>query len=219
MNAVKFIFSVWICLGVVLAIGCSSSSSSPPGANVDSGTIRDSSIAEAGTSTPCDPFRLELCPQGQTCCFSGLSGRCTDVGSCAGAFQVGCVNASTCAGGEVCCGSVQLPVGFDASAYVDASFDAAAFDASGFGLTLQCQTACAATQYLACVLPQDCPSGQMCGAPMGMDGAVPLIPACFPMDAGVVALPPDSGPAADGGPSDAAGLDGGVEGAAAADGG
>jgi hypothetical protein len=211
MNVAKLILSAVICLGVAgaMATGCGSSSGGP-GPVVDSGSGHDGSLdgADDAGGKSCNPFVAgDLCPQGQTCCFSGLRGTCTDVGSCSSPFQISCVNTATC-GGTVCCGSVQLPAGFDASAFAaDASFDAAAFDASdfdasGFGLTLACASSCVAPQFQICMTNQDCPSGQVCGGPMMMaSNMVPgFILACFPADAG---LPPVPDASPEGGPADA----------------
>ncbi len=194
MNGAKLIVSVGICLGLAVAIGCASSSSNP-GAMPDSGSAPEAGVKEAGTVTPCDPFRAELCPQGQTCCSTGLRGVCTDVGACASPFQIGCVNTPTCHSG-VCCGSVELPVGFDASAPLDASFDA-----SGFGLTLACESTCPAPEFQVCLNSLECPSGQFCGGgPMGIGGKMSPLTACFPVDEGpdAGAPTPDSGDAGPG---------------------
>lgn len=212
MNGVKLILSVGICLGTAAAIaaGCSSSSG-PPSPAADSGPTADvqvpDSSAEGAAGQSCMPFFLQLCPQGQTCCYSGLNGTCTDVGSCGSPFEIGCVNGDSC-GGEVCCGSVQLPAGFDASAFVtDASFDASAFDASafdasgfdasGFGFQLACASSCTAAQFQVCMTTKDCPSGDVCsGGPM--PGAFGGLLICFPAEAGA-----GSGPSADAGPAEA----------------
>jgi hypothetical protein len=203
MNGVKLILSVGICLGTaaVIAAGCSSSSGGPSPA-ADSGPTADvrapDSSAEGAAGQSCMPYFLELCPRGQTCCFSGLSGTCTDVGSCGSPFEIGCVNGANC-GGEVCCGSVQLPAGFDASAFAaDASFDASdfdasGFDASGFGLQLACASSCAATQFQVCMTSRDCPSGDVCsGGPM--QGSFAGLLVCLPADAGAGLAPTDGGP-------------------------
>jgi hypothetical protein len=207
MNGVKFILSVGICLGTaaVVAAGCSSSSGGPSPA-ADGGPSADAraldSSAEGAAGQSCMPFFLQLCPQGQTCCYSGLSGTCTDVGACRSPFEIGCVNGDSCGGG-VCCGAVQLPAGFDASAFAaDASFDASAFDASdfdasGFGFQLVCASSCAATQFQVCMTSKDCPSGDVCsGGPM--QGAFGGLLICVPADAGA-----ESGPSPDGGPAEA----------------
>jgi hypothetical protein len=214
MNGAKFIVSVGISLGVAVPFGCSSSSTGP-GPIPDSGSPPDTSVADTGSGTPCDPFRAELCPQGQTCCYTGLRGLCTDVGACASPFQIGCVNTPTCSSG-VCCGSVQLPVGFDASASLDASFDA-----SGFGLTLACVSSCPAPDFEVCLSSDECPSGEICaGGPMGIDGYMSPLTACFQLDAGAEAAPPrpDGGDAGPGGEGGTPG-DGGASADAAADGG
>ena len=98
MNGAKFIVSVGIYLGMAVAIACASSSNNP-GPMPDGGSTPDASVMEASSVKPCDPFRAELCPQGQTCCSTGLRGVCTDVGACASPFQIGCVNTLTCPSG------------------------------------------------------------------------------------------------------------------------
>jgi hypothetical protein len=210
MNGAKLILSAMISLGVAAAMASGCSSSSGPGAPADSGpsgdgTLTDSSADGGGKS--CNPFLPDdLCPQSQTCCFSGLRGTCTDVGSCSSPFQISCVNGASC-GGTVCCGSVQLPAGFDASAFVDASgFDASGFDASGFGLTLACASSCVVPQFQVCATTQECPSGEVCGIPTNANNMeLGFILVCIPPDAGVAV--PDASPEA--GPSDGAAPDAG----------
>lgn len=218
MNGAKLILSAGICLGVAAAMasGCGSSSSPPPVPPTDSGPSPDvqvvDSSAESGGAV-CDPLALKLCPQGQTCCFSGLGGTCTDIGACERPFKIACVNTATCGGG-VCCGSVQFPAGFDAAAFAtDAAFDASGFDASafdasgfdssGFGVTLACNSSCLRPEFQVCMTSQDCPSGQVCGNGGMMGNGLGLILACVPADAG--APPPDAGPDASPGPADASG--------------
>ena len=120
---------------------------------------------------PSHPARYgELCPQGQTCCFSGLRGTCEEVGACGSPFQIACVGNASCGGG-VCCGSVQLPAGFDAS---------------GFGFALSCETSCSPMEFQLCTTSNDCKGGLVCaGGPMGGMPAFELIMACVP--------PPDGG--------------------------
>jgi hypothetical protein len=209
MSGAKVILSVGICLGVAAGMvsACSSSSGSP-GPSMDGSLGPDvraaDSSPEAGGS--CNPFAIELCPQGQTCCSTGLRGTCTEVGACSAPFRVSCVNAASCGTG-VCCGSVQL-AGFDASALGDASFDAAPmFDASGFSLSLECAPSCAFPAFQACMTSQDCRSDYVCGGgpgngPRGGDPSLGLILACVPADAGFG--PPEAGPEPmDGGPAEA----------------
>jgi hypothetical protein len=206
MNGAKLILSAGICLGVASAMvsGCGSSSAGPVGP--DGSVAPDAQGVEGGIdggSISCNPFTLALCPQGQTCCFAGLRGTCTESSACSTPFHIGCVNTASCGGGgEVCCGAIEFPAGFDASAFADASFDASAFDASafdasGFVVTLACASSCPLPEFQACMSNDDCPSGLVCGG-----GAMPgnpngLILACVPADAG---LPP----AADASPDSAA---------------
>jgi hypothetical protein len=206
MNGAKLILSMGICLGVAsaLASGCDSSSggpgpvdsSAPPDVHVEAGE-------DAGIS--CNPLTLELCPQGQTCCFAGLRGTCTDIASCKAPFRIGCVNTASCGGGEVCCGSFQLPAGFDASAFADASFDASAFDASdfdasGFVVTLTCANSCPVPEFQACMSDDDCPAGLVCGGPpMPGVSTVGLILPCVPADAGFLPRLDAGGPDGDAG--------------------
>ncbi len=201
MNGAKLILSVGICLGVAsaLASGCGSSSGGPEPA--DSSMSPDVHVTEAGAdsaSLSCNPIALQLCPQGQTCCFAGLRGTCTDIGSCNTPFRIGCANAASCGSGEVCCGSVQLPQGFDASAFGDASFDgsafdASAFDASAFVVTLSCASSCPPYEFQACMTDDDCAAGFVCGGgPMPNGPNFGLILPCVPADAGFP--PPDGAP-------------------------
>jgi hypothetical protein len=213
MNGAKLILSMGICLGVASAMvsGCGSSSAGPTGP--DGSVPPDAQGVDAGIdsgSISCNPFTLELCPQGQTCCFAGLRGTCTDTNACSTPFHIGCVNTASCSGGQVCCGTIQLPAGFDASAFADASFDASAFDASafdasGFVVTLACAGSCPLPEFQACMSNDDCPSGLVCGG-----GATPgnpnfgLILPCVPADAG---LPPAADATSDS-PADAGAPDG-----------
>jgi hypothetical protein len=194
MNGAKLILSVGICLGVAsaLASGCGSSSGGPGPA--DSSTGPDVNAADGGAdsaSVSCNPLTMELCPQGQTCCFAGLRGTCTDVSACKAPFHIDCVNSASCGGGgQVCCGSFQLPAGFDASAFADASFDASGFDASdfdasGFVVTLSCASSCPVPDFQACMSDEECPAGMVCGGPpMPGSSTVGLILPCVPADAG-----------------------------------
>jgi hypothetical protein len=185
MDRAKLIVSAGIALAIGIAVGCSSSSSGP-GPVPDGGVNLEASVIDGGSEdNSCNPLLGELCAGGQICCSSGLRGTCVDPGSCSSPFQVGCVTGANCNGG-VCCGSVQLPAGFDASAFVDASFDAGQFDASEFGLKLVCETRCAAGEFQLCTSAHDCPAGDLCGGGSMMGGGlgVPLVLACFPADAG-----------------------------------
>ena len=207
MNGVKLCFSGTIALAVAVAIGCGTSSSQPSGGS-DSGPDGDVGIVvDAGLdagATHCNPVFGQLCSAGQTCCFFGLNGTCVDKGACSAPFQVSCIARSNC-GSDVCCGSVQVPAGFDASGFdasdFDASgFDASGFDASGFGLTLQCASTCSAPDFLLCATSQDCPAGFHCSG--GGDGGRGFgILACIAnvTDAGLV----DAGADAPGEPPDA----------------
>jgi hypothetical protein len=204
MNGVKLCFSSMIALGVGVAIGCGTSSSQAPGPE-DGGQASEAGHAdEAGPetgNTNCNPLFGQLCAQGQTCCFSGLNGTCVSSGACSAPFQVSCIAKADCNGG-VCCGSVQLPAGFDASGLFDASdfdasgFDASGFDASGFGLTLQCASTCAPPDFELCATTQDCPSGYRCAGGTGGGGLGGIL-ACIPLDAG--APPAGGNDAGDGG--------------------
>jgi hypothetical protein len=214
MSGAKVLLSVGICLGVAtaLASGCGDSSGAP-GPSMDGSMAPDVRPIEASVEAggDCNPFAIELCPQGQTCCSTGLRGTCTDIGACSAPFRVGCVDTASCGTG-VCCGSIQLPAGFDASAFVDASFDAAPmFDASGFSLTLGCAASCTFPAFQVCMTSQDCRNGEVCGGspgngPRGGDPSLGLILACVPADAGF-GLPDASPELPDGGPAEASGPD------------
>ena len=118
-----------------------------------------------------------------------------------------CLTKANCGGG-VCCGSVQFPAGFDASAFdasgFDASsFDASDFDASDFGLTLACSNACNAPDFQLCASSQECPAGDICSGGGAAGGtAAGLVMACVPADAGIPGPGPDAG--TDGGAAEAA---------------
>jgi hypothetical protein len=218
MNGVKLCFSSMIALGIGVAVGCGTSSSQAPGRDDGGPTTEAGQADEAGPetgSTNCNPLFGQLCAQGQTCCFSGLNGTCVTSGACSAPFQVSCISKADCNGG-VCCGSVQLPAGFDASGLFDASdfdasgFDASGFDASGFGLTLQCASTCSPPDFQLCTTTQDCPSGDRCGGPGG--GGVGGFLACIPLDAGAPPVGTGEGDAGDGGDGAAGSGDGGDSG-------
>jgi hypothetical protein len=205
MNGAKLILSAGICLGIAVAMasGCGSSSSGP-GPVRDSGITADARIVDGRSETGgarCDPFAVDLCPEGQTCCFSGLGGTCAEVGSCGAPFQVSCVNTATCGGSGVCCASV----------HETSTFDASPSGASGFGLTLACAASCSLPSFQVCMTSQDCPSGLVCsGGRMMMSGdpAPGFVLVCVPSDDGGVGLGSDA--SSDGGLSamDAGGGDG-----------
>jgi hypothetical protein len=213
MSGAKVILSVGICLGVAMAMtsGCGAS---PGGAGPSmDGSMAPDVRAIDGSPAPggdCNPFAIELCPQGQTCCSTGLRGACTDIGACSAPFRVSCVSTASCGTG-VCCGSFDL-AGFDASAFADASFDAALpFDAAALSLSLGCAPSCAFPQFQVCMTSQDCPSGEVCGGspgngPRGGDPSLGLILACVPADAGF-GLPDASPEPPDGGPAEASAPD------------
>ncbi len=221
MNRAKLIFSATMGLGIAIAIGCSSSSNHSPtdgGVAPDTGSVSDSGGDAENVGSSCNPLLNQLCPQGQTCCFSGLRGTCTEVGSCASPLQVSCLAKANCGAGAVCCGSVQFPAGFDASGFDAAGFDASSFDASdfdaaGFGLTLACSSACAPPDFQLCANTQECPVGDICtSGAAAANMAAGLVMACIPADAGAGFPVPDGGPgdgSTEAGPALDAGLDAG----------
>jgi hypothetical protein len=184
---------VALAVGLANAEGCSSSSSPPPpadsGPDGDDVTVTD---AEADGPASCNPIFDSLCGSGETCCVAGLTGTCVAVGSCKAPIQVSCIAKSQC-GGDICCGSVQLPAGFDAAAAFDGGFDASAFDASGFSLSIACATTCAQPDFQLCTTSTDCPPGYRCagGAMNNLVGIAGIV-ACIPEDAGAPP-PPDAG--------------------------
>ena len=213
MSGAKVILSVGICLGVATAMasGCGTSSGGT-GPSMDGSMAPDVRAIDSSPATgaDCNPFAIQLCPQGQTCCFTGLRGTCTDVGACSAPFRISCVNTASCGAG-VCCGSFNL-AGFDASAFADASFDAAVpFDAAALSLSLACAPSCPFTEFQVCMASQDCPSGEVCGGgpgngPRGGDPSLGLILACVPADAGF-GMPDASPELPDGGPTAASAPD------------
>jgi hypothetical protein len=216
MNGAKLCFSGMIALGIAVAMAsgaCSSSSTAPPpptdsGVVAETGPIDDAG-ADSGAGARCNPLLGQLCSQGQTCCLSGLIGTCLAQGSCSAPFQVSCTTKSDCSSG-VCCGSVQFPAGFDAAAGFDGSEFDAGFDAAGFGLALQCTSACPFPDFELCTTAQDCPAGYRCsGGPAG--GGFAGILACIPLDAGggPVEADAEAGPSGASGVSEADSGDGG----------
>jgi hypothetical protein len=204
----KVFFAAAVCaaLDVAGVAGCSSPSSPPPpaqdaGTNADTGTAQDAGVDAAGVS--CNPLRNELCPQGQTCCFSGLGGTCTDVSACERPLQISCTSSATCSSMEqgVCCGSVRVPAGFDASA-----FDPSTFDASAFAFSLACTTACAAPDFQLCAATQECPPGDVCAN--GASRGLAFLMICTAVDAGASLDAGDGAASAgDAGAADASGVD------------
>jgi hypothetical protein len=129
-------------LGGAMGAGCSSSHEAVA---TDGGAISDAGVAEGGEDsgdaafTLCNPFFNDLCPPGQTCCFSGLQGVCTPVSVCHRPFQIGCTTQADCQGGQVCCGSGPVA-----------------------NLALTCQSTCPADQFQLCRSDQQCPNGKQC---------------------------------------------------------
>jgi hypothetical protein len=196
-------------LVISLAIneGCSSSSAPPPPADSGAdGTTEPPVDAGPEAGTRCSPVFGGQCGAGQTCCISGIFGTCVDIGSCKAPIQVSCTSKASC-GNQTCCGSVQLPAGFDAAAFDASDFDASVFDASGFSFSLACASSCPPPDFQLCAGAQDCPSGYRCGPGNGNgNGGMTSLPGflvCVPEDAG---LPPQSdagGPRLDAGEPDA----------------
>jgi hypothetical protein len=217
MKAVKLCLfgMIAVSTAVVVAAGCGSSSSQPPnphdGGPSDGGAVAEAGLDAMAASATCNPIFDQLCAAGETCCFSGLVGTCVASGSCTAPFQVSCMTKSDCADG-FCCGTVQLPAGFDAATINGQPLDASAFagsgfDASGFGVTLACASSCPEPDFQLCTTTQDCPTGFRCTGGGG-GAAFGGIMACVPIDAGGPpvfdagsddsgqASPPDSGDAA-----------------------
>ena len=193
MNGAKLILSGGICLVVVGTVGpgCGPSSSSPePGA--DSGLSSDvhetDPGAEAGQKS-CNPFALDLCPQGQTCCFSGLAGMCTPVGACYAPFRVACWNTQTCSGNGVCCASVQFATGNLGDGSVSADLEG-----GGFALTYACESRCVFPEFQVCMYNWDCQNGEVC-ANVSPPNRTPVF-TCIPPDAGL-GLAEDASPTED----------------------
>jgi hypothetical protein len=196
MNGAKLILSVGICLGIAGAIasGCGGSSNNR-GPGSDSGPSPDVSetdvIADAGGAS-CNPFRFDLCPADQTCCFSGLGGTCVPLGAtCNAPFRVSCQNTPSCHDAGVCCAGLL--------------FDAEALEAGGFTLSFSCENSCSFPEFQVCMTDNDCQNGRVCvniAAPNR-----PTVLTCLPPDAGPDAGGelPDSSPAEGGGLADAAG--------------
>jgi len=214
----KVLVAVAVCaaLAAAGATGCGSPSSQAPaqdaGSSADTGTAAQDASVDAATVS-CDPLRDELCPQGQTCCFSGLRGTCADVGSCERPFQVSCTSSAACGamGEGVCCGSVRVPTGFDPSAFDASAFDPSTFDASGFGVTFACAEACAAPDFQLCAATQECPTGDVCAG--GMGTGLGFLLTCTAADAGASLDAGDAGASTgdagtDAGPADASVMDG-----------
>jgi hypothetical protein len=130
-------------LGGTMGVGCSSSHEAvaPDGG----GAISDAGVAEGGEDSGdaafklCNPFFNDLCPPGQTCCFSGLQGVCTPASACHRPFQIECTTEADCQGGRVCCGSGPVA-----------------------NLALTCQSVCPADQFQLCRSDQQCPDGEQC---------------------------------------------------------
>jgi hypothetical protein len=169
--------SMMIRVGALLTIAslaaCSSSSTSSPDG---SASASDDSAAAA-----CSAYPLVACSQGKTCCLgaTGITGTCTDPTQCNSNFQFECVSASNCATSQVCCATTELPSGFDASAFLDASLDAIAIDAAALSGTSNkyfCQATCTGTQVQLCAVSGECKGpGAAC---MPIAGTSGLLSAC-----------------------------------------
>jgi hypothetical protein len=108
--------------GIALAIGCSSSSSSPSiDAGIDSGNP-DVAAAQPDGPNPLAPPAAGKCPgvpcaTGQRCCYNPLAqtGLCDDPSVMCGGVMLGCSAPSDCKGGQVCCGRMGGANGFSLS--------------------------------------------------------------------------------------------------------
>jgi hypothetical protein len=167
------------------------------------------------------------CPREDECCLLAnypVSGACVGLGTCTTGYHFQCRGTADCAAGQVCCGNVTLPAGFDPSGLsADADADAAlsAFLALVAGSTAKanCAASCAAPAQQLCILDDaglsgDCANlpGTSCGPfPIGPLASYALIaaiaagePACVLADAGRSATDSttDAGPS-EAGPSEA----------------
>ena len=162
------------------------------------------------------------CPKEDECCLLAnypVSGVCVPVGTCTTGYHFQCRGTSDCAAGQVCCGNVTLPAGYDpsglaADADPDAATNAVVALIAGSTAKAICADTCAAPAQQLCILDDaglsgDCANlpGTTCGPyPIGPLASYAFIaalaaaePACVPADAGL--SPTDS--TTEAGPSDA----------------
>jgi hypothetical protein len=192
---------------VLAASGCGSSSEGQRASN--EGEPVDSGIdGEEGGHRFCNPIFGDLCPADETCCFSGIRGACTKPEACTAPFQIACLMKANCTGDAVCCATASFP----------SALDTTSRDASGFGIVLACQSACAVAQAQLCLFDSDCASGEVCGDAFGAGVAgIPFVRICTPVaDAGAPATP-DAGEAAATSAPDASAPDGSAPDASARD--
>lgn len=190
-------------LTAAVAAACGSSSSPATGGGKDAGP--DTSIVVGGDdgSTPenCNPLggASGLCSDPtQTCCVdlsSGFSLTCTTPSGCSSQIQIGCVDSTTCASGQVCCADFGDVDAGALAALEDGGLGALGLDAAslqseaGIGditgmlgnatFKVACKSACTSTEIQACSTSMECKNGATC---------VPLSQ-LFPADASV----PDGG--------------------------
>jgi hypothetical protein len=163
MSGRKIIVSAMMAAWIAVLLGCGDSSQSHSAAH-DAGV---DDRADAPPAVECDPRFDQLCPRGQTCCFTGIPpGVCTDVAACESPFKVGCIEKPDCNGG-VCCLTISLP---------------SADGGSPFGFSFACAASCADNQFQLCLSAGECAAGDVCTG--GARGVVLPLPVCVPGDGG-----------------------------------
>ncbi len=143
MKRATLLFFASITLGIMTPIGCGPSSTSrPPDAGpTESGAavVQDAAGLADAIGASCNPLVNSLCPEGLTCCFSGLLGTCKLASACRSPFQIGCTSQASCASGEACCGS-----------------------GTGANFALFCKSACSTDEFQICRSNGECPVGTTC---------------------------------------------------------
>ena len=195
----KTIHGLGLSIAIGSLVGCGSGGATI--ATTDSGEDRQADVVTSDGGGSCTP-EGPSCGAGQTCCLDhaaakgadgfAVSGFCAANEACSTGFSVGCGPTDPCGTGDVCCATLKLPAGLGASAYLPSNFDlgelskakVGGFDASGFGLSLECAKSCSgALKSPLCTSDKDCPTGDVCYGPPGAAGAsLNGVKACVPSD-------------------------------------
>ncbi len=182
MNAAMVRLGVSLSTGLPMA--CGSPSNGTHATSSDSGAGGDTGLASDG-SQQCTPLGAPACARGKTCCVSGLSGTCENLGACSSPVQFECQSRHSCAAGEVCCASIPLDLAIDWSAVSPEG----GLVALGVTSTSFCSSGCASPHLSLCTTSADCAGGTECAMlPEGNAILLALgaeaLTVCAPIDGG-----------------------------------
>ena len=156
MNPSNFFFEA--CLSATLLAACGTSSSNDRTAS-DGG---DDAASASDAAPSCYPFGTPTCAKGQTCCFSGITGACKDLGACASNIQFECANPGGCNPGEICCTTIPPVSAIDASVLSQDGGGGLAELLMGVTATSFCSSTCPSPGVPSCRNTADCAHGAAC---------------------------------------------------------